>query len=76
MKFYATAPVNWEVVKDSMGTSLNHMGIPMGMDKEGYPIIANQQVASDISPAASRITRPAEVYDEGKIGNCGELLLE
>ena len=35
MKFYASAPINWKVVMDSMGTSLNHMGISMGMDKEG-----------------------------------------
>ncbi len=58
---------------DYMGTSPNDMGISMGMDKEGYLFIAYQQVASDMSTAASRIARPAEVYDEGKIGNCGEL---
>jgi hypothetical protein len=73
LKFYASAPLNWIVIVDSMGTNLNDMGISMDMDKGGYPVIAYQQVASDGAPAALRIARPAEVYDEGKIGNCGEI---
>ncbi len=70
LKYYAS---DWgPVVVDDMGTSISPMGISMAMDKEGYPIIAYQQISSEFSPPELRIARPNSVYGDEEYGNCGD----
>ena len=59
-------------VVDDMGTSISPMGISMAVDTSGNPIIAYQQIASDLSPAVLNIARPAITLGLGW-GNCGDV---
>jgi hypothetical protein len=61
------------VVVDNMGTSLSPMGISMDIDKDGYPVIAYQQYATEFSPATLRIVRPYLVFNDNSLGNCGDV---
>jgi len=72
LKFYDSLQ-NWKVVVDEMGSSLSNMGISMDIDKDYSPIIAYQQIDSEFSPPVLRIARPASVYGEDSLGNCGEV---
>jgi hypothetical protein len=60
------------LVVNDMGTSISPMGISMGTDPDGYPVIAYQQIASDFSPPALRIARPYLVFGDEPYGNCGD----
>lgn len=61
------------VVVDGMGSSLDPMGISLALDNEGYPVIAYQQIVSDLSNPDLRIARPYIVYGTEPYGNCGDL---
>lgn len=56
---------------DDMGTSLTPMGISLKMDKDGYPMIAYQNVPADPGHSRLRIARPYFAYDD-QFGNCGD----
>jgi len=60
------------VVVDDMGTSSSPMGISMDVDKEGYPVIAYQQITSDLSSPTLNVVRPYLAFDDGAMGNCGD----
>jgi hypothetical protein len=71
LKYYDST--GWKLVIDSMGTSLSSMGISMDIDKDGFPAIAYQQIASELSRPVLRIVRPYLVFDDGSYGNCGDV---
>ena len=71
LKYYDSS---WgAVVVDDMGTSLSPMGISMDIDKDGYPIIAYQQIASEFSSPMLLVARPYLAFNDGSFGNCGAI---
>jgi hypothetical protein len=72
LKFYNSG-FGTPMVVDDMGASLSPRGISMDIDPDGLAVIAYQQIESDFSPPALRISRPYLAYDDGNFGNCGDV---
>ncbi len=71
LKFYDTSGL--KMIVDTMGTSVEPMGLSMALDQGGIPVIAYQQIAFDFSHPVLRLARPFQAFDDGQSGDCGEI---
>ncbi|MEE4273071.1 MAG: hypothetical protein V2I67_15465 [Thermoanaerobaculales bacterium] len=56
---------------DDMGSSPASMGLAMGEDGAGYPVIAYQDATSMVGPATLKLARPYAATDWSGVPNCG-----